>query len=374
MNKLELNEIKRRLNPETNGQIIIRGCYCGSRGDIISTFVKDVARMPVTEAERYLALFRRVMLLTDTKNGMDIAFDHTRETDPERELLMKLCTGRLRDEEDFGSFCEGIRGSYKPDTNYLILMMNDIYDVPTFAKDGTDSFMSSSVFNYVICCVCPVKPMRGALSYSSAEQAFINREGDMLVAAPEFGFMYPTFDDRMSNIYSAAYCTRDLDDPHEEIIAAIFNADKPLTAPETKMALNNILEDSLRNDYDYDVVQSVNTQLIELINEQKKDKSAAPLTVNKRDMAYMLENVGVEADKIDAFEEAYDEEFGAVAELSARSIVSAGSFEVRTPDVVIRTKPDKSDLIETRVIDGQKYILIRADDGVEVNGMNIKIN
>ena len=47
---------------------------------------------------------------------------------------------------------------------------------------------------------------------------------------------------------------------------------------------------------------------------------------------------------------------------------------MKTPDVVINASPEKSDLIQTRVIDGLKYILIPADEGVSVNGVNIKIN
>ena len=35
---------------------------------------------------------------------------------------------------------------------------------------------------------------------------------------------------------------------------------------------------------------------------------------------------------------------------------------------------DGSDLIETRVINGTKYILICAEEGVEVNGVNIRID
>ena len=60
-------------------------------------------------------------------------------------------------------------------------------------------------------------------------------------------------------------------------------------------------------------------------------------------------------------------------ELRAANIAEPKKFEVRTPDVVVRVNPERSDLIETRVIDGLKYILIRADEGVEVNGVNISI-
>ena len=49
------------------------------------------------------------------------------------------------------------------------------------------------------------------------------------------------------------------------------------------------------------------------------------------------------------------------------------SFQLKTPDVIVKVDPEKLDVVETRVIDGVKYILIRADNDVEVNGVNIKI-
>ena len=52
---------------------------------------------------------------------------------------------------------------------------------------------------------------------------------------------------------------------------------------------------------------------------------------------------------------------------------SAPAIEVCTPDVVIKVSPERSDLVDTRVIDGVKYILIRADEGVELNGVDIRI-
>jgi len=87
----------------------------------------------------------------------------------------------------------------------------------------------------------------------------------------------------------------------------------------------------------------------------------------------MLESCGVPEEKVIAFETRYDEQFGLGTPLKAANIVEPRKFEVRTPDVVVQVNPLRSDLVETRVIDGLKYILIRADEGVEVNGVNISI-
>jgi hypothetical protein len=65
--------------------------------------------------------------------------------------------------------------------------------------------------------------------------------------------------------------------------------------------------------------------------------------------------------------------FGFEADLHPKNIIDNRKFEIRTPDVSIKVDPAKSDLIETRVIGGVKYILICADENVEVNGVNIHI-
>ena len=44
-----------------------------------------------------------------------------------------------------------------------------------------------------------------------------------------------------------------------------------------------------------------------------------------------------------------------------------------TPQVKITVDPEYTYVVETRIIDGRKYLLIPAEDSVAVNGINIKI-
>jgi len=78
-------------------------------------------------------------------------------------------------------------------------------------------------------------------------------------------------------------------------------------------------------------------------------------------------------DKVDRFGEQFDREFGENAEVAPKSIMDVKKFEMSTPDVSIKINPERTDLVSTQVINGVKYILIRANDGVEVNGVNIDI-
>ena len=69
-----------------------------------------------------------------------------------------------------------------------------------------------------------------------------------------------------------------------------------------------------------------------------------------------------------------DESFGVGAELSPKNIVNTKKFELVTPDVTIKVNPERKDLVTTETIGGVQYILIRATEGVEVNGINIKLD
>ncbi len=48
-------------------------------------------------------------------------------------------------------------------------------------------------------------------------------------------------------------------------------------------------------------------------------------------------------------------------------------MEITTPEVKISVNTKFSYLVEARVIDGKKYILVSADTGVELNGIPVEI-
>ena len=87
----------------------------------------------------------------------------------------------------------------------------------------------------------------------------------------------------------------------------------------------------------------------------------------------MLSSCGVDEEHVTAFEEKFDQQFGEDAGLPPQNLVNVKKFELNTPDVTIQVRPECRDLVETRMIDGIKYILIKANEGVEVNGIDIHI-
>ena len=375
MNRKEIAEIRRRFNLDKNAISRVRGCYVNEKREIVSTFNRPLLSFPQEEAEKYLAIFKRTLAGVPGRNLIDVDFRPDQVMEGEAHgLLMGLNNTALTVDQGVETLCSRIIDALELEGNYLILMMHDAYDVPfRHADENKVDVISEEVFSYILVSVCPVKLTRPALGYSAEDNDFHALDPDWVVAAPELGFMFPTFDDRATNIYSALYYTRDAANIHGEFIDAVFNADAPMPAAEQREVFQAVLEEALEEDLSLDVVQTVHDTLRERLEENDKDKTAEPLEISRREVVNLLESCGVPDEKLQAFEEKYDAEFGEAVSLRAANVVEPKRFEVRTPDVVVQVNPERSDLIETRVIDGVRYVLIRAEEGVEVNGVSISI-
>ena len=288
---------------------------------------------------------------------------------------MAMRNSALTDEEAIQAFYQKVIESVSLDGHYLILLACDTYDVPYRSKDGErqEENFPQRCFSYFVCSICPVKLTQPALSYFANDNLLHNRTADWIVAPPELGFLFPAFDDRSANIYNALYYSRDLAENHKEFVDAVFHSEIPMPAAEQKETFQSILEETLCDDCRYEVVQAVHEQLREIVEEHKANKETEPPAISKETMKNVLETCEVSQEKVAAFEESYDKQFGAETDLSPCNLMES-KLEIRMPEVTIHVNPERSDLVETRIIDDKKYILIRAEDEVVVNGVAIHIS
>ena len=376
MNKKDIAEIKRRFNLEHNNITCIRGCYVNNQGEVISSFTRSLVGMAQEEAEKYLAIFKRTLSGNQGQNLLDISFDpETMENSPEYQLLTALKNTALKDDETVEYFFQQIISGLHMEDHYLILLMHDGYDIPYRSRedDSKVADMSTEVFHYILCSVCPVRLTKPTLSYDAGKNDFRSRESDWIVGAPEMGFLFPAFEERAANVYQALYYTRDTAEGHDDFVNTVFQSELPMPADQQKEIFQNILKETLEEDCSYEVMQAVHEQVMERLEEKKQEKSNEPVELTKYDVTDVLAECGVSTEHMEAFNDKYDQEFGQQTRLNAVNVTNPKQFEVRTPSVVIKVNSDRTDLVETRVIDGHPYILIRADDGVEVNGVNVSL-
>lgn len=375
MNDKEIGEIRRHLRRDRSNMTAIYGCYVNDNHEIITEYRQPTGIMPENEADKYFALFRRVLSGGIGKNLIDITFKTSQVADsPEHKMLMELRKSGLKDDTLRMEFYQKIMDSVAMEGNYLILLGCDSYDVPFKSKD--DSFQKDSseeTYTYLICAVCPVKQTKATLHYVPEEKQFHDGAMNQPVAAPLIGFLFPAFDNRSTNIYNALYYTHDTKDSQEALVQAIFNTPIPKPAAEQKKCFEALLTTALGEDCNLDVVQTVHDQLCQRIELHKESKVPEPLMIAKADVREALASCGVSEEHLAKFSVDYDEAFGFEADLHPKNIIDNRHFEVKTPDVSIKVDPARSDLIETRVIGGVKYIMICADEEVEVNGVSIHI-
>ena len=258
--------------------------------------------------------------------------------------------------------------------NYLLLVAHDAYDVPYRGEDAADqSETASEVFSYIVCCVCPVRDGRLELSYCPGENEFHNFLPRQLVAAPELGFLFPAFDDRAANIYGALAYTRKPEELHQPFLDAIFHVEPPMSAPEQREAFQTALSDALEGECSLEVVQAVHGRLTERIGQHKESRDPEPLTVTAREVGDILEDCGVGERQVAAFRESCGAQFGEDAPLRPANLIDSKRFAIKSAGITITVPPEESCLVEARVIDGRKYLLIPAGEGIEVNGLPVEV-
>ena len=374
MTTKEIGELRRRLRPDRTNITAIHGCYVSDSGEVLSSFRQSVALMSEEDRERYLSVFRRVLSGTPDKNLLDLTFRTAQVADSdEHRLLMKLRNSALEDEETLEQLYRIIIKSLSMEGHYLILLAHERYDVPFRGKDGAQLEDGSEVYSYFLCAICPVKPAREALSYVPEEKEFHNRSAGWAAAMPELGFLFPAFDGRRTNLYDCLYYSHSAKDNHAELIDALFRIEAPKPAEEQKTSFQNVLGLALEEECSFRVAQSVHEELSQRIEAHKEMKSDEPLVVSREEVGSVLQSCGVSEEKLAKFNVKFDECFGDDAAVSPRNLIDNRKFQLKTPDVVIQVNPERSDLIQTRTLGGVRYILISADEGVEVNGVNITI-
>ena len=375
MNDKEIGEIRRHLRRDRSNITAIYGCYVNEAKEIVTQFRQSTGIMPENEGDKYFALFRRVLSGSLGKNLIDITFKTSQVAgSPEHKLLMDLRGSKLEDEEARTSLFRKIIDSIVMEGGYLILLGCDSYDVPFKSKD--DSFQKDAgdeTYTCIVCAICPVKQTKANLHYVPEEKLFHDGAMHQMVSAPALGFLFPAFDNRSTNIYNALYYTHDVKANQDALIEAIFNTPFPQPAAEQKKTFEALLTTSLEEECSLDVVQTVHDQLCQRIELHKESKVPEPLMISKEDVKEVLSSCGISDAHMAKFSVDYDEAFGFEAELHPKNIIDNKHFEVKTPDVVIKVDPARSDLIETRIINGVKYLMICADENVEVNGVNIHI-
>ncbi len=371
MNKKEVLEIRRQFTPENCAVTRICGCYVDHEKEKKAELKKAFLSLPEEEAFKYFDIFKHTLSGTLGKNLINMEFPLDQELNGgTQEFLLKLRDSKLEDDVLIEEFYDKVIENYIYAENYYIILIHAVYDIPGRSSDGLEMFdASDTVYEHILCSICPVNLTKAGLTYNAETNNIEDRIRDWIVEVPAKGFLFPAFQDRASNVHSILYYTKKPEDLQPELITNVLGSTIPLTAGDQKTTFQAIISDTLGEDCGYEVIRSIHDNLNEMLEEAKEEPE--PLELSKPDVKRLLTRSGVSQEKLESFDEEFEMAVGEKKTLLASNIANVKTFQIETPDVVVKVNPERSDLVETRMIDGRRCLVIAIDDHLEVNGIEV---
>ena len=372
MTRKELNEIKSQYTLEDCGILRLCGCYVDGERNKITQFNENFLNLPEEEKHKYFDIFKKTLSGTPGKNLVDMKFNVDAYADEgARTFLMNLRDSGLKDDRLLDEFYDRIINNYSYVGNYLILLINQVYDIPAVTTDNIEmDDASDEVYSYILCSICHVNLSKPGLGYDEEDNNFHDKKQNHMVDVPDVGFLFPAFNKRSADEDMTLFYTKDVSEFEDGLIDCLLDCAVPLPAKQQKETFTSLVNEALGEEADLEVVKNIHENLEQII-EEKKQQSPAPVMLDKTEMKDLLEKSGVKEERLENFEEHFEMAAGEHGKLVASNVSSGKKFEVKTPDVVIKINSDKTDIVSTQVIDGRQCLVIQIDERLEVNGISV---
>ncbi|RGT56751.1 DUF4317 domain-containing protein [Lachnospira eligens] len=372
MTRKELNEIKSQYTLGDCGILRLCGCYVDGERNKITQFNENFLNLPEEEKHKYFDIFKKTLSGTPGKNLVDMKFNVNAYADEgARTFLMNLRDSGLKDDRLLNEFYDRIINNYSYVGNYLILLINQVYDIPAVTTDNIEmDDASDEVYSYILCSICHVNLSKPGLGYDEEDNNFHDKKQNHMVDVPDVGFLFPAFNKRSADEDMTLFYTKDVSEFEDGLIDCLLDCAVPLPAKQQKETFTSLVNEALGEEADLEIVKNIHENLEQII-EEKKQESPAPVMLDKTEMKDLLEKSGVKEEKLENFEEHFEMAAGEHGKLVASNVSSGKKFEVKTPDVVIKINSDKTDIVSTQVIDGRQCLVIQIDERLEVNGISV---
>ncbi len=375
MNKKELNEIKKTFNPEKSVINKICGCYVDNEKNIRFKTCDSYHTLSEEESFKYFEIFKKTLSGTIGKNLFNIDFPLESESEGSTQnFLYKLLKSDLEDQNILDEYYKKIIDNYVYESNYYIILIHGIYDVPGKTSDGLEMFdASDSIYEYILTSICPVNLDKAGLSYDTEKNRVGERIRNWIVSPPSNGFLFPAFNDRTADIHSAMYFSKDSNNLQREFLTNILGEESTATQNDQKETFAHLITNTLGDECDFNTVKAIHENINEMI--ERNSENPDPLILTKNEITTVFEESEVSDTQLETLEKSlnnYKEENEKNIELMASNVVNTRTLDVKAANVSIKVNSDFLNLIREEIIDGKKCLVIELSDNVEINGIPVK--
>lgn len=397
MTKKDVLELKRRLKKDKCTFTKMCGCYVDTNKNKVLTFSETFLNIEEEELFKYLEIANKTLSGTVGNNILELSFAKEEETQEGKQgLLMAIKDTGLNNEDILNVFYDTVIEGYETEKSYIILLFKDAYDVITKTTDNNALDESETVFDYILCGICPVDISKAGLSYIEGENRIGARIRDKIVGLPEIGFVFPAFSDRETDIHSLMYYTKNPKEPRADFMENVLGCEPKQTSTEQKTIFKSIISHAFNDDEEaedifMEIQESINAIVDENTNIYNKDE----VMLTSDTIADIVNDMEIPKETAEKIESIYKSEFGeniplaenildnkalALAEkrrnekalqnqvVSLTKELEEIKTEVKENNIVIKTSEQKQ--LKTEIIDGIKYIMIPVldNENISING------
>lgn len=370
MIKKEIHEIKKQLSKERLCLDFICGCYVDDQKEKTINFKKRFLALPEEEVFKYLEILKKCFSGSIGKQLLNISFPVEQEQDGGcQEILLKLRDSKLQHEDMLEKFYANIIKNYMYSGKMLIMLVHGIYDIPGKTLDNEELFdASDEVYEFIQCCICPVELSKPGLVVNPQKADIEERERDWLIGMPMHAFLFPSFNDRNSDIHECLYYSKKASLIQPDFMRNILGCKEPESCDNQAEIFHSILQETYDGQCDFKTMQCIHQNLNCLI-EESKDSAEKPL-LGKTELKKILKECDASEEQLSRFDEAAGD-FPDM-QLHLDNLTNPKSLTIKTDDAVLKIDSECIHDVSVQVIDGRSCLVVPVEGKIELQGMDVK--
>lgn len=349
MNKKEVLEIKKQFKPGLCAITKLAGCYVDGEKEKRMTLNGSFRALSEEDEAGYLERFRKTLSGTYGKNLVTLEYP-TKTDIPQQKLLHDILKSKMKDNALLERLFDSIIETLFMEGSYYIMIAHCVYDIPGSSSDEMDALDSEEVYEYLLCSICPVALSKSKFAYSAKESKIKMLSGSMEVGMPSYGFLWPSFGGRTTNLYELLYYMKKPAEDQKDFVFSTLGTKDFLNAKKQQEAFQSLFPENIGVGSAVQIFSA-----LEELKEEKKYKPEQEDRVGYDEMEKIFSSADVEV----------KEPFQ--GELMLPNIKT--DLKIKTDRAEITSKDYDLDI---RIVDGRPYILVPADGYLEVNDIEVE--
>lgn len=375
MNKKEVSEIKKNFTDKSGFFVMNRVLtgFIDAEKNLLCHKVEPCATLTTECREVYDMSLIKVLSTSVGKKFVEYEFpDEAYKENHSQKLLYSLLDTELRNDEVCVNFLETIADKLLYTGPYTVITAYCTYTVRH--KDKNDEFneYDDEMYNYLITAICPANTGTDGFVFDREDKEILKKLNNELIIdkVPTDGFLFPTFDNRSSDINHVMVYSKTTKSPNISLVEDVLECEFVMSPDVEKANFQSILKAVAGDDLDYTLINTVNEKIKDIVVDNKNNTEATIL--EPKMLKEILQDVGLSDNKVDTVDAIYKHTCGD-STITASNVIDYKNT-VQTPGIKIDIKAECSEKLRTSVVDGRRCILIDLDDPtIEINGLPVNL-